>query len=69
MSMLWKDCEGLQRREFLQIGSAGVLGLTLPQLLKAEAKAASTGAPSSQSEKRHPGLARRRAGYDRHVGQ
>src|SRR5215217_3009376 len=31
-----RDCEGFHRRDFLQIGSAGLLGLTLPQLLKAE---------------------------------
>ena len=33
---LKRDCEGFHRRDFLQIGSAGLLGLTLPQLLKAE---------------------------------
>jgi hypothetical protein len=35
------DCEGFHRRDFLTVGSAGVLGLTLPQLLAAEAKAKS----------------------------
>jgi hypothetical protein len=33
-----RDCEGFHRRDFLQVGSAGLLGLTLPQLLRAEAK-------------------------------
>lgn len=33
------DCEGFHRRDFLAIGSAGVLGLTLPGLLAAEARA------------------------------
>lgn len=47
------DCEGFYRRDFLKIGSAGLLGLTLPDLLRAEAKAkdeAKTGArPKAQS--------------------
>ncbi len=34
------DCEGFHRRDFLTVGSAGMLGLTLPQLLASEAKAA-----------------------------
>lgn len=33
------DCEGFHRRDFLTIGSAGALGLTLPGFLAAEAKA------------------------------
>ncbi|MBA4062181.1 MAG: DUF1501 domain-containing protein [Isosphaera sp.] len=44
MSMLPRtDCEGFHRRDFLSIGSAGALGLSLPALLAAEAKAASKG--------------------------
>lgn len=35
-----RDCEGFHRRDFLQIGSAGLLGLTLPELLRSEARAA-----------------------------
>lgn len=35
------DCEGFHRRDFLTIGSAGMLGLTLPRILAAEAKAKS----------------------------
>jgi len=34
------DCEGFHRRDFLQIGSAGMLGLSLPAILATEAKAA-----------------------------
>jgi hypothetical protein len=33
------DCEGYHRRDFLAVGSAGLLGLTLPNVLAAEAKA------------------------------
>src|SRR4249920_2267313 len=36
-----RNCEGVNRRDFLHIGSAGVLGLTLPTLLASEAKAKS----------------------------
>lgn len=35
-----RTCEGFSRREFLQIGSAGFLGLTLPGLLAAQGRAA-----------------------------
>lgn len=35
------DCEGFHRRDFLAVGSAGLLGLSLPGFLAAEAKAAS----------------------------
>jgi hypothetical protein len=38
MSMLPRtDCEGFHRRNFLQVGSAGLLGLTLPGALRAAA--------------------------------
>src|ERR1700732_4755026 len=33
------DCEGFYRRDVLKIGAAGLLGLTLPQLLQLEARA------------------------------
>lgn len=33
------DCEGFHRRDFLKIGTAGLLGLTLPELLRLEAQA------------------------------
>ena len=34
------DCEGFYRRDFLKIGAAGLMGLSLPQLLQLEARAA-----------------------------
>jgi hypothetical protein len=34
------DCEGFHRRDFLKIGAGGLFGLTLPQLLRLEARAA-----------------------------
>jgi Protein of unknown function (DUF1501) len=40
---LKRDCEGFHRRDFLQIGSAGLLGLSLPNLLRSEARAADRG--------------------------
>src|SRR5205814_4968474 len=44
MSMLPRtDCEGFHRRDFLAVGSAGLLGLTLPSVLAAEAKAREKG--------------------------
>jgi hypothetical protein len=33
------DCEGFYRRDFLKIGAAGLFGLTLPELLRLEARA------------------------------
>lgn len=41
--MSWRsrtDCEGFYRRDFLKIGTAGLLGLGLPELLQLEAQAA-----------------------------
>jgi hypothetical protein len=35
-------CDGLTRRSFLRIGALGMAGLTLPQLLRAEARSGST---------------------------
>lgn len=37
------DCEGFHRRDFLQIGAASVLGLSLPSFLAAEAQARTKG--------------------------
>jgi len=34
------DCEGFHRRDFLKIGTAGLLGLSLPDLLRLEAQTA-----------------------------
>src|SRR6266498_3593278 len=39
MARFASDCEGFARRDFLKVGSAGLLGLSLPQLLKLEARA------------------------------
>ncbi|MCS7045475.1 MAG: hypothetical protein NZO58_03870, partial [Gemmataceae bacterium] len=41
MARFVSDCEGFARRDFLKIGSAGLLGLNLPQLLRLEAQAQS----------------------------
>lgn len=43
MKRSFRDCEGCQRRDFLQFGFAGLLGLSLPELLRLEAHAASAG--------------------------
>ncbi len=40
--MALRDCENFHRRDFLKIGTAGILGLSLPQLLRLEARAATT---------------------------
>ncbi|MDW8243366.1 MAG: DUF1501 domain-containing protein [Thermogemmata sp.] len=45
MTLPWRtDCEGFHRRDFLQVGAVGALGLTLPGVLAAEAQARSKGA-------------------------
>jgi hypothetical protein len=36
----YRTCDGVNRRDFLKIGSVGVLGLTLPELLQMQAEAA-----------------------------
>jgi hypothetical protein len=36
---IWTDCEGFHRRDFLKIGAGGLFGLTLPDMLRLEAKA------------------------------
>ncbi|WP_020474317.1 DUF1501 domain-containing protein [Zavarzinella formosa] len=36
-----RDCEGFHRRDFMQIGSAGFIGLSLASMLRSEATAAS----------------------------
>lgn len=43
MSMPRTDCEGFHRRDFLTVGSAGLLGLSLPGILAAEARATARG--------------------------
>ena len=37
MSRTRTDCEGFHRRDFLTAGAAGLLGLALPDMLRAEA--------------------------------
>jgi len=37
------DCEGVHRRDFLKIGATGLMGLSLPQLLKMEQTARAAG--------------------------
>jgi hypothetical protein len=49
MAMLPRDCEGFHRRDFLAVGSAGLLGLSLPGFLAAEAKAKEKGKDESRS--------------------
>jgi len=46
-----RDCEGFSRRDFIKVGSAGLLGMTLPQLLKLEAQA-SNNAPAARQTRR-----------------
>ncbi|MBY0461339.1 MAG: DUF1501 domain-containing protein, partial [Gemmataceae bacterium] len=43
MSLSRTDCQNFHRRDVLTIGSAGLLGLTLPGLLASEAKAKAEG--------------------------
>jgi hypothetical protein len=45
------DCEGFYRRDFLKLGTAGLLGMTLPDLLRLEARAARDGADSPKKAK------------------
>src|SRR5713101_8095685 len=42
-SRCWTDCEGFYRRDFLKIGAAGLFGLSLPDLLRLEARSAPAG--------------------------
>jgi uncharacterized protein (DUF1501 family) len=49
MSPLFRtDCEGFHRRDFLKIGAGGLLGLSLSQLLRLEARAATKRASDSK---------------------
>ena len=38
-----RSCDGASRRDFLRVGSLGLAGLTLPNLLRARAQAATAG--------------------------
>src|SRR5215212_9375336 len=42
-------CDGVSRRNFLKIGALGLGGLTLPQLLRAEAQSGSTAGKSHKA--------------------
>ncbi len=44
------DCEGFHRRDVLTIGSAGMLGLTLPGILASEAKAKGKGKTDAKAK-------------------
>ncbi len=44
MSRTRTDCEGFHRRDFLTAGAAGLLGLSLPEMLRAEAAGDTAGA-------------------------
>jgi hypothetical protein len=46
-----RDCEGFSRRDFIKVGSAGLLGLSLPQLLKLEAQASNNNAPAARNRR------------------
>jgi hypothetical protein len=50
--MFRTDCESFHRRDFLQVGSAGVLGLTLPGILAAEARVKAGEAPPMPGKKK-----------------
>jgi hypothetical protein len=48
--MIRTDCEGFYRRDFLKLGSAGLLGLGLTDLLRLEARAKSSGGPKARAK-------------------
>lgn len=47
----YRLCDGVSRRDFLQIGGLGTAGLALPQLLQARAAAAGSAQPSANAGK------------------
>jgi hypothetical protein len=44
------DCEGFHRRDFIKLGTAGLLGLSLPDLLRLEARATREGGRKSRAD-------------------
>src|SRR5712692_7274324 len=44
------DCEGFHRRDFLKFGAGGLLGLSLGDLLRLEARAAKANAPAKRAD-------------------
>ena len=51
VSRIKTDCEGFYRRDFLKIGAAGLMGLSLPQLLQLEAQAAAPAPPKARARR------------------
>jgi hypothetical protein len=49
-SRFWTDCEGFHRRDFLKIGSASLLGLSLVDALRAENTPAPAGKPAAKAK-------------------
>ncbi len=47
-----RDCEGFSRRDFIKVGSAGLLGMSLPQLLQLESKASAQPAQARPANSR-----------------
>src|SRR5579872_4296672 len=47
----WTDCEGFYRRDFIKVGAAGLLGLSLPEFLRLEAMAKGSDDPAKASTK------------------
>ena len=68
MSRSRTDCEGFHRRDVLRVGVAGLLGMSLPDALRAEAAGRPGPAGEEAGDRSDPDLARRGAGDDRHVG-
>ena len=63
------DCEGFHRRDFLQIGAAGLLGPDAARLPRRRGEGREQGRDrQGEGQGRHPRLARRRPGDHRHVG-
>ncbi len=50
------DCEGFHRRDFLKLGAAGLLGLSLPEILRLEALAAAKSRPDRARQRKADGV-------------
>jgi len=44
-----RTCDGMSRRDFVRVGSLGIAGLTLPELLRARAAAEAAGSPAKNT--------------------
>src|SRR5262245_29316775 len=52
---MWhKDCEGYSRRDMLRIGTAGILSLTLPNILRLESRANDEAKKSGEAKAKKP---------------